>query len=93
MVQKVVDVVEGVVSMLEEVMCNGRSWEYDGSGGNSGESREYGGRFIVEEELDVVMEVVVEEVVDAVKEVGNMVEEVVGVMEEVVNEGIWLKTW
>ena len=49
MVQKVVDVVEGVVSMLEEVMCNGRSWEYDGSGGNSGDSREYGGRFIMGE--------------------------------------------
>ena len=37
-------------------MCNGISWEYDGSGGNSGESREYGGRFIVEEELGVVVE-------------------------------------
>ena len=34
--------------------CNGRSWEYDGNGGNSGYSREYGARFIVKEELDVV---------------------------------------
>ena len=34
-----------------------------------------------------------EEVVDAVKAVGNTIEEVVGVLEEVVNVGIWLKTW
>ena len=52
MVQKVVNVVKGVFSMLEEVMC------VMGEVGNIMEvmgSREYGGRFIVEEELDVVI--------------------------------------